>query len=160
MTGSVGKLEIQLQSTLIRLIEMYDLQKLLAFKGIQNDIKKLISAILPHINITYQEVQVEENQETVEVGSQGEALGFPQEGDSNEVEKTFLQSQSVKKTEEEICTSQLSNVNYKSSEVVSVHNYFKFLYALSTTNQNCFFQLFFPPAVHYVTDVVEVIFLN
>lgn len=77
MTGSVGKLEIQLQSTLIRLIEMYDLQKLLAFKGIQNDIKKLISAILPHINITYQEVQVEENQETVEVGSQGEALGFP-----------------------------------------------------------------------------------
>lgn len=52
-------------------------KKLPAFKGIQNNIKKLIYGILPHINIAYQEVQVEENQETVEVGSQGEALGFP-----------------------------------------------------------------------------------
>lgn len=73
----MGKLEIQLQCTQIRVTETYYLQKLLAFKGIQNNRKKLISTILPYINKTYQEVQVEENRETVAVGSQGEALGFP-----------------------------------------------------------------------------------
>lgn len=57
--------------------KIYYLQKFLAFKGIQNNIKKWNSTILPYINITYQEVQVEENQEIVEVESQGEALGFP-----------------------------------------------------------------------------------
>lgn len=73
----MGKLETQLQCTQIRVTEIYYLQKLLAFKGIQNNTKKLFSSILSCINITYQEVQVEENQETVEVGSQGEASGFP-----------------------------------------------------------------------------------
>lgn len=56
-----------------------------------------------------------ESQETVEVGSQGEVLGFPSEGDSNEVGKTLFQSQSVKKTEKETCASQSPNMNYKSN---------------------------------------------
>lgn len=77
MTWSVGKLETQLQCTQIRVTTIYYLQTLLAFKGIQNNIKKFNSTILPYINVTYQEVQAEENQETVEVGSQGEALGSP-----------------------------------------------------------------------------------
>jgi len=55
---------------------------------------------------------VEESQGTVEVGSRGEALGFPWEGDSNEVEKTSFQSQSVKK---KTGTCQFPNIIYKRS---------------------------------------------
>lgn len=38
---------------------------------------------------TYLEVQVEESQETVGVGSLAGVLGFPWEGDLDEGEKTF-----------------------------------------------------------------------
>lgn len=45
----------------------------------------------------YLEVQVEESQETVGVGSLVGVLGFPLEGDSNEGGKTFLLQQSKKR---------------------------------------------------------------
>lgn len=51
----------------------------------------------------------------MEVESQGEELGFPLEGDSNEVGKTFLQKQSVKRIEKENCVSQFPKINHKSS---------------------------------------------